>query len=195
MFNLKIMKTILRSLTILVAFGSAVQGQTSELTLKPSDVIALQISGIPQEEALGMNHAYRINDRGTITGLTFLDEEIKAAGLKPSELERAIVERYKSKQIYLRPSVSISVDQMGVTERMVYIMGAVVKPGPVPYRPAMKLADAIASGGGANTFGDLRKVKVVRSGKSLGIFDCRIEAKGNDGQLQLEPNDQVSVPD
>ena len=114
----------------------------SEQPLRAGDQIGITVSGIPPEEAVSMKNNYRISDRGTISLLYLSD--VRAAGMKPSELEKTIEQLYKSKEIYTHPSVNISVDTGAVTDRIVYVNGEVTKVGQVPYRPRVSPPHALS---------------------------------------------------
>lgn len=179
-------------LALIIGFNiTAANAQNKELPLKSGDQIGIQISGIPPEEVSQISHLYRISEQGSIS-LLYLDE-VQAEGLKPSELERKIASLYKGKEIYSHPTISISVDTTG-TERVVTVGGAVQKPGPVAYRSGLNIAAAIDMAGGKTPFGNMKKVKLVRSGKEYGPLD--LSKTGNrENEMLLEPGDRIVVPD
>lgn len=177
--------------TLLGIIAPALHAQNKELPLKSGDQIGIQISGIPPEEVQQISHNYRISEQGSIS-LLYLDE-VQASGLKPSELERKIAGLYKSKEIYTHPTISISVDTTG-TERVVTVGGAVQKPGPVAYRSGLNVAAAIDMAGGKTPFGNMKKVKLVRSGKEYGPLDLS-KTSNRDNEMLLEPGDRIVVPD
>ena len=110
------MKTLLIVLTTLFAFMSAgVQAQNRELALTSGDKIGITIGGIPPEDAQSINHIYPVGEDGSIS-IQFLNR-VNAAGVKPSELARKIEELFKSGEIYTHPSVTVTVDTQGGTER------------------------------------------------------------------------------
>lgn len=188
------MNTLLRTLFIVMAACMSLTQRSLaiELPLTPGDQVGIQISGIPPEESTQINHLYRISEQGTIS-LLYLDS-VQAAGLKPSQLEAKIVGLYKSKEIYTHPTVNVSIDSGSGTERLVYVSGAVTKPGPVPYRTGLTITKAISSAGGKTAFGRLSRVKLVRSGKAVGVFDLT-KAGSAAGDTPLEPEDEIVVPD
>ena len=177
---------------LLVMVGTFVQAQSREIPLRPGDQIGIQVSGIPPDEVTQISHNYRVSESGTIR-LLHLKEEVSVAGVKPSELERKIASLYISKEIYTHPTVSVSIDATG-TERVIYVSGAVTKPGQVPMRPGLTVSKAIAFAGGKTTFGKLSKVKLVRGGKPVGTLNLE-RAGSPDADTLLEPEDEVVVPD
>lgn len=181
---------ILLALLSLVSRG--VQAQGTELALKVGDSIGISVSGIPPEEMLAIKNTYRISDRGTIS-LLYL-EEVTAAGIKPSDLERKIEGLYKSKEIYTHPTVTISVDMGTITDRVVFVSGEVTKVGPVPFRPGLTASRAVSTAGGGTPFAKLSKTKLVRNGQVLAVLD--LSKGGNaDSATLLQPDDELVVPD
>lgn len=186
------MTRILHLCLVLVALCSTfAQAQNREIPLRPGDQIGIQISGIPPDEVTQISHMYRVSESGTIS-LLYLNE-VSVAGVKPSELERKIAALYKSKEIYTHPTVSVSIDATG-TERVIYVSGAVTKPGPVPMRPGLTVSKAIAFAGGKTPFGKLSKVKLVRGGRPVGTLNLE-RAGSPDADTLLEPEDEIVVPD
>jgi polysaccharide export outer membrane protein len=169
-----------------------VQAQTTENRLAAGDQVGITVSGIPPEEMVAIKNTYRISDQGTIS-LLYLNE-VRAAGMKPSELERSIEQLYKSKEIYSHPSVNVSVDAGGVTDRVVFVNGEVTKVGPVSFRPGLTASRALAMAGGGTAFAKLSKTKLIRRGQVIRVLDLSRVDKP-DGQIQLEPDDEIAVPD
>ena len=185
-------RILLILVTLLSLISRGVQAQGTELPLKSGDQIGISISGIPPEEMLAIKNNYRISDRGTIS-LLYL-EEVTAAGLKPSDLERKIEGLYKSKEIYTHPTVTISVDTGTIADRVVFVSGEVTKVGPVPFRPGLTASRAISTAGGGTAFAKLSKVKLVRNGQIIGTLD--LSKGGNaDSATLLQPDDELVVPD
>ncbi len=186
------MKNALLSMLAMLGLIGHVLAENTELPLKSGDQVGITVSGIPPEEMAAIKNNYRVSDRGTIS-LLYLDE-VKAAGLKPSELERSIEQLYKGKQIYTHPSVNVSTDNGGISDRAVFVNGEVTKVGQVPFRPGLTASRAVASAGGGTPFAKLSKTKLIRRGKVIAILDLAKTDKP-DGQTLLEPDDEIVVPD
>ena len=185
-------RTLLRLLTLVYTLLAVTTGlQAQELRLKTGDQIGIRISGIPPEEVSQISQMYRINGEGMINLLYIND--VRAAGTTPSELERTIAQIYKSKEIYTHPNVSISIDTNG-TERIVYVSGAVAKPGGVAYRQGLTVAKAISSAGGGTPFAKMSKVELRRGGKLLGVLNLT-RANATGGETKVEPDDEIVIPD
>jgi polysaccharide export outer membrane protein len=184
------MKHLILALLSLLTLTQQIFAQ-AELPLRAGDQIGITVSGIPPEEAVSIKNNYRISDRGTISLLYLSD--VRAAGMKPSELERIIEQLYKSKEIYTHPSVNISVDTGAVSDRIVYVNGEVTKVGQVPFRPGLTASRALASAGGPTPFGKPSKAKLIRRGQ-ITILNLADTSKP-DGQTLMEPDDELVVPD
>lgn len=186
------MRTLLIAFTVLAAcMNPAVQAQNRELALQPSDKISIQVGGIPPEDASSINHVYPIGEDGSIN-VQYLDR-VNAAGSKPSELARKIEELFKAREIYTHPSVTVTVDAAGITDRLVYASGEVTKPGPVSYRPGMTVSKTITSAGGPTPFGRMKQVKLKRKGQLIRELNLS-KAGSSDGDVLVEPEDEVVVP-
>ena len=66
-----------------------------------------------------------------------------------------------SKSSYQDPNVSVVVKQ--IHSKVVYLIGEVVKRGPVEMTPGMTLLEAIASAGGLTDFANKKKIYVLRN--------------------------------
>lgn len=185
-------RLLLIFVTLLSIWRPVGYAQSTETALSRGDVIGITISGIPPEEMMQIKNNYRISDRGTIS-LLYLDE-VTAAGLKPSDLERKIEQLYKSKEIYTHPTVTISVDTGTIQDRVVFVSGEVSKVGPVPFRPGLTASRALSSAGGGTPFAKLSKTKLVRKGQIVAELD--LSKGGNaDSATQLQPDDELVIPD
>jgi polysaccharide biosynthesis/export protein len=184
-------------LLFLLASHSTVQAQRSEIPLTTGDRITITIGGVPAEEVAQISKVYTISDSGTIPLLHI--NEVRAAGLKPSALQRAIENSYKSQEIYTNPVVSVSIDSLGAgTERVVYVSG-VITPGPKPFKPGLTAMQAIMSGGGPTPYGSLKKTRVVRTNpdgtRQTIAVDLSKYSSNPAVDIQLQPEDQVIVPE
>ncbi len=84
-------------------------------------------------------------------------------------------------------------DLVYVPERVyVYVAGEVNRPGPVPWRDGLTVSQAITAAGGATSLADLRRVIVLRDGKSVEVNLKRI-IRGREADRPLQPEDQVHV--
>ncbi|MBL9117465.1 MAG: polysaccharide biosynthesis/export family protein [Verrucomicrobiaceae bacterium] len=186
------MKAILLTFLTSLFLSQFMLAQNRETPLQAGDQIGISIAGIPPEEMVSIKNTYRIDGRGYIS-LLYLDQ-VKAAGLTASELARSIEGLYKSKEIYTRPSVNVSVDTNDPGGRVVFVNGEVVKVGQVPFRPGLTAAMALATAGGGTPYARLSKVKLIRGGQVIVILDLS-KAEKPDGQTLLQPDDYLVIPD
>lgn len=190
------MKALIHALIALLALTS-LRAQTSEIPLRPGDRIAITIGGVLPEEVAQISKVYTISDAGTISMLHI--NEVRAAGLKPSALQRAIESAYKTQEFYTNPTVAVSIDAMNdTTARQVYVSG-VNQPGPKPYKPGLTAMQAIMAGGGPTPYASLRKTRIVRTNndgsRQTIAVDLSKYSSNPSVDVPLQPEDQVIVPE
>jgi polysaccharide biosynthesis/export protein len=174
-----------------IAAPAAFAQAGGELPLRSGDRITISIGAIPDNEVAQIKGIYTVRDNGTIN-LLYIGE-VRAAGLKPSNLERLIEQTYVSREIYTRPSVLVSIDGGDITTRSVYVTG-VQKPGPVPYKPGLTLSQAIQMAGGPTAFSTMRKVRLTRGTKTTEHNLSKY--LGNPSiDVVLQPDDQINLPE
>jgi polysaccharide export outer membrane protein len=129
--------------------------QNSELPLKAGDRVALSVGGVLESDAAQISKVYSISDSGTIN-LVHVGE-VKAAGLKPSALQRAIQDAYIKAEIYTKPVVNVTIDGGHTPDRMVYVVSGCRKNGPVAYNAGMTIMKAVSVAGGLNPDTEVRR--------------------------------------
>lgn len=187
------MKTFLLLLAGLLLSLPHAHAQSGELALKPADRITISVGGIPDNEVMQIKGVYAISDSGTINLLHI--GEVRAAGLKPSSLQRSIEQIYISKEIYTRPNVLVSIDSMGGQDSRMVMVTGVQKPGAVPYKQNMTISQAIMTAGGPTPFGSMRKVKLVRAGRTPTIHNLSSGTGNPSVDVIVQPDDQIIVPE
>ena len=120
--------------------------------------------------------------------------DVQASGMTPLQLADQIAAKLKK---YIQdPNVSVVISQ--IHSKVVYLLGEVVKRGPVEMTPGMTLLEAIASGGGLTDFANSKKIYILRneSGSQQRIPVHYKEALKGDGTLNLvlKPGDTIVVP-
>lgn len=184
-------------LALLIAPGASLQAQNGELPLRASDKIAISIGGVPADEAVSISKTYTISDAGSINLLHI--NEIKAVGMKPSQLQKRIEEAYKSAEIYTHPTVTVSMDSTADSARLVFVNAGCLKNGPVPYRAGLTLMQAIGSAGGPTAFAKTTKTQLTRTSASgqrtTSVHDLKKISKNPSLDVQLQPDDQVIIPE
>jgi polysaccharide biosynthesis/export protein len=126
--------------------------------------------------------------------------DVRAGGLTPAELGRALTERFSER--LKSPEVTVIVENP--PEPMVFVVGEVGGPRPVPFRQAKTVAQAIAYAGPLAKSGDLHAVSVVRL-NALGQLESHaLQSEASWSQpevimalqgVALKPNDVVFVPE
>ncbi|MCL4176664.1 MAG: polysaccharide biosynthesis/export family protein [Verrucomicrobia bacterium] len=148
---------------------------------------------------------------GTLSMTTFSDQNAAGIGEELADLKRSFVLRQGrllavdfnrllregdlSQNIYLEPDDFVYLPP--AASRQVYVLGAVVQPRPVPYMEGMTVAGAVASAYGTLRDAYLPHVAVVRGSLAepqLTIVNYRKVIRGEENDIQLEPNDIVYVP-
>ena len=185
-------------LTALLLAAPVLHAQNSEIPLRPGDRVTVTIGGVPPEEVQQISKLYTVSDGGTINLLHI--SEVQASGMKPSSLQRAIEQTYKSQEIYTNPTVTVSIDDMGsgAPSRTVYVSGVNV-PGPKPYKPGLTAMQAIMAGGRPTPYGKLSKTTIIRTltnGTRETISrDLSKYSRDPSVDVELQPEDQIIVPE
>lgn len=185
----------LRILSCIIACLGAVipaHGQNGELALKANDRVTISIGGIPDNEVPQISKVYTISDNGTVNLLHI--GEVRAAGLKPSTLQRTIEQTYVAREIYTRPTVTVSTDDSATTARMIYVISGCAKNGPIPYNNGMTILKAVGSAGGFSPFARPSKTKLLRNGVTTEVNLKDISADPS-RDIKLQPEDQIIVPE
>ena len=158
--------------------------------IEPGKSINITIANVPEEDKATISNIYPVSDGGTIN-MPFLGA-VRAAGLRNEELAASLQSRYKAAGIYTNPTIQVITNmvQGKINEETVTVGGQVKNPGPVPYAKELTLWGAIQARGGANEFGSMRRVKVIRNG-SQKVYDA---TKAQFMQMPLQRNDTIEVP-
>jgi len=109
--------------------------------IRSNDLVAVSIYGEPD-----LAHTVRVDSDGAIR-LPLLDRKIKADGLMPEELEKAIAQAFKAEQILINPWVSVTVAEYH-TLRPISVAGAVRNPITFESADDLTLLEAITRAGG-----------------------------------------------
>jgi polysaccharide biosynthesis/export protein len=160
------------------------------VTLRTGDMFDLRLGGIPQEYAAEFAFQYTIGQDGTIN--VPLIGEIKAVGLTPSQLERAIQAKLVTDKVFSHPAVLINVAQAA---RFVSISGGVLAPQRLSWSPDLTLSSGIGNCGGLGVFSNGKGIRIVRDGKVAGSYSLKELSKDPSKDPKLFPGDQVIVPE
>ncbi|HEV2485787.1 MAG TPA: polysaccharide biosynthesis/export family protein [Terracidiphilus sp.] len=120
--------------------------------------------------------------------------DVQASGMAPTQLASQIAT--KLKKYIQEPNVSVVITQ--IHSKVVYLLGEVVKRGPVEMTPGMTLLEAISSAGGLTDFANSKKIYILRNepGSQQRIRVHYKEALKGDRMLNLvlRPGDTIVVP-
>jgi protein involved in polysaccharide export with SLBB domain len=147
----------------------------SELRLESGDKIHVTVYG--EKDLTG---DYQVNTGGYVA--LPLAGSVKAAGLTPPDLERALEGQFKSLR---NPKVTVEV----LTFRPIYVLGEVQKPGEYPYRAGLNVLSAIAIAGGATYRASTSEVLIQRAGTPT------LQKFPQSPTVLVMPGDLVRVPE
>jgi Periplasmic protein involved in polysaccharide export len=180
------MKTIYLLLFGLLALAGFAHAQS---TIEAGRAIEVRIQGVPSEEMSRVNNTYPVSEGGYIR-MPFIGN-VRAAGLSPNALANSIEARYRSAKIYTDPTVQVFASSDETKAQYIVTVGGYVRrPGPVSYTRGLNLYNAVQAAGGANEFGSMYRVKLIRDGNLRQYNLMETEAKG----VLLKPNDTIEVP-
>ena len=127
-------------------------------------------------------------------------KEIMALGLRPDELKVKLMEELGN---FFKPAPEVYIQVKQINSRMVFITGAVAKPGPYPLIGAMTVLHLVSIAGGVAEFADLKNVMLVsatlkdRNGQPLSYRINYAELKKGvnlaKNNIELRPGDTVIV--
>ena len=161
---------------------------TLSTVVGPGDLFEVSVLGekdLPKE--------YRVQPDGTVD-FPYVDR-LTVAGLEPQQIEELIKHQLEEKKILVNPQVPLVVKQYN--SKKVSIVGAVQKPGSLPWTEGMKLVDAISQSGGLTSLANGDRVRITRlvgGGKTVtatvSIDDI---TDGTLGDIPLQAGDTIKV--
>jgi polysaccharide export outer membrane protein len=161
---------------------------TQSTTVGPGDLFEVSVLGekeLPKE--------FRVQPDGTIE-FPYVDR-LSVAGLEPQQIEELIKKGLVDHQILKDPQVTLVVKQY--SSKKVSIIGAVNKPGSLPWTEGMKLIDAISLAGGLTSLANGDRVRITRNVSSGGTVTATVSVDDiSDGKLQdvpLQAGDTIKV--
>lgn len=164
----------------------------TDYVLRPSDLVRVQIFQEPDLE-----REVRITQEHTITLPLIGTVEIKDRTVRQTEeLIRALYD----KDYLVNPQINLTV--LEYSESTVQVVGAVNRPGAVPFPPEQKLTlvEAIARAGGQSRIADLRKVRLSRTTadgrtENFTVNVDELMKTGSGEQWYLIKGDVIFVPE
>jgi polysaccharide export outer membrane protein len=167
--------------------GAATVAVTGNYLIGPADVLNITVW---KEATLSGNLLVRPDGMITMPLLG----DVSASGLTPLQLGGQIQAKLKS--FIQDPLVTVEISQ--IHSKTVYLLGEVVKKGPIELTSGMTLLEAISSAGGLTDFANAKKIYVLRNelGKRSKILAHYKDAlKGNSASnLILQSGDTIVVP-
>jgi polysaccharide biosynthesis/export protein len=185
------MRVVLAVLAFCAVWATAAFAQE----LQAGDTIAISVYQDPK-----LDRQVVIGPTGNISFP--LAGQIKAAGLTPQDLEKALRAKLRDKYA---GTLDITVALVAATKPddeqkpRFYITGEVNKPGPYMWRSNTTLVQAIAMSGGLGQFAARHRIQVrrrVSGNESTFLFDYGAYEAGKDGggNIELQPGDVIIVP-
>lgn len=203
---MKLTKLLL--LVLLFSSVAGVYGQTKDASNKPADGSAAPAPAAAATDSyvIGASDVLTITvwKEPTLSGnilvrpdgmisLALLGD-VQAAGLTPLQLADQIAS--KLKKYIQEPNVSVVINQ--IHSKVVYLLGEVMKRGPVEMTPGMTLLSAISSGGGLTDFANSKKMYILRNeagSQSKIPVNYKQALKGDSSaNIALKPGDTIVVP-
>lgn len=181
----------MRSLQLILAFllATLLPVSAQVATIGPGDAVKVTVRSVPEKDMAMLNGVYKVDANGRLVGLPFLQGALQASGLTEGQLAQNITAAYKAAGIYTSPSFTAIVDTPP-TARRITVGGRVIRPGPQDYVENMTVFQAFTAAGGADRFGQKKRVFLLRSGQEKQTFNMENDA---DKVVRLLPNDTLEV--
>lgn len=184
---------VLRSLTLIAfAFISLLQSSiisaAEDYRLHHGDGVFISVWG---EDTL--QKEVRVLPDGSITFP--LSGRVDVGNLTTTEAEKKITDKLKT---FLKdPQVSVVVTS--VEGNKAYVIGKVIKSGPILLTGPTTVLQALSVAGGFDKFADTNKIKVIRHspGKQTSLavnYEKLIRGDGLESNIVLQPGDTILVP-
>src|ERR1035438_1253022 len=131
--------------------GAPSANPSGAIALREGDVLKITFPGAPN---LDTTQAIRADGKLVLPVVG----EITVAGMTPTELEKDLINRYSSQ--LLSKEVRVAVESSSF---VVYVTGAVLRPGKISSNPSLSALEAIMEAGGFDyTKANQKAVKVIR---------------------------------
>jgi polysaccharide export outer membrane protein len=163
------------------------EGTADDYVIGPSDQLVVTV----WKEA-SFSGTYLVRPDGMIS--IPLVGDIQASGLTATQLGNQIA--IKLKKFMQDPNVTVLISQ--IHSKVIYLLGEVMKKGPVEMTAGMTLLQAVSSAGGMTDFANTKKMYILRmvGGKQTSIpLHYKLALKGDGAEnLTLQPGDTIVVP-
>ncbi|MGH9786942.1 MAG: polysaccharide biosynthesis/export family protein [Terriglobia bacterium] len=163
-----------------------------EYVLAPGDQVEVVVRRVGE-----LSRVVGVRPDGNIS-LPLLDD-VPAAGLTPRELDARLTELLAGRLV--EPDVTVIANQ--IRQPVVYVVGDVLRPSPLPIRDAPTAMQAIALAGGLARSAARRDITIIRLSEDgfLRAIPITVEDEGQPGPFLaagsnlLQPDDLVFVPE
>jgi protein involved in polysaccharide export with SLBB domain len=145
--------------------------------IRPSDQLRVQVY-----DDQNITGEYQVDASGYIS--IPLAGRVKASGLTPPQLERAIVAKLTN-GVLKKPDVAVQILAYGP----IYVHGEVKRAGEFPYKPGLTIMDAVALAGGYTYRADESAAFVTRAGSHVE------RSYGLNGSVRIYPGDNIRIPE
>lgn len=185
---MNIKKTFLLLLTGAIFTSTALAETAAIYKLNEGDLLQISVWG---EETL--QKEVRVLPDGSITFP--LAGRVEVADQTAPEVEKRLTEKLK---VYL-PDPQVTVVVSNTEGNKAYVIGKVLKPGPVLLTGTTTVLQAISLAGGVDKFADLDTIKVLRgNGKDQSVVPVNykklIKGQSLDSNVLLNAGDTILVP-
>jgi polysaccharide biosynthesis/export protein len=179
---------IMLFLLIVATFNTFAADASNAYKLNQGDVLNISVWG---EESL--QKEVRVLPDGSITFP--LAGRVEVANQTTPEVEKRITEKLKT---YL-PDPQVTVVISNIEGNRAYIIGKVVKPGPILLVGPMTVMQALSLAGGLDKFADLDSIKVLRgTGTNQTLhavnYNRLIKGQALESNILLNTGDTILVP-
>jgi protein involved in polysaccharide export with SLBB domain len=190
-----VLRRLLLLLTLLlVACGPPHPGPPNLPTPTPSTIVGpgdvFEVSVLGEKD---LPKEFRIQPDGSVD-FPYVDR-LQVAGLEPQQIEELIKKELVGKKILVNPQVTLVVKQYN--SKKISVIGAVQKPGSIPWTDGIKLVEAISLSGGFTSLGDANHVVLTRNvggGKTVtAIVSVDDITDGKQSDPPLQAGDTIKV--
>lgn len=183
------MKSILFAIAFFFCATSALFAQA---TLRPGDTVDIRLAGVNVPDETQMFSAqYTVDGQGMVN-LPYINN-IKAAGLHPSQLQIAIQNALIAGKIYTHPTITVSVAGNGPNSaRFVNVGGEVKAPQRIVYTADLTVMNAIIAAGGFTEYANQHKIRWTH-GDKVTMLDAAKLRKNPASDPKISPGDNVEV--
>jgi polysaccharide export outer membrane protein len=159
----------------------------SQAVLRVGDVFEMRLSGMPVDVAAEFALQYTVSEAGEVD-IPYIGPT-KAAGLTTTQFSRSIERKLVESKFFTTPTAVVNLTPQS---RFITVGGGVRAPQTIAWTPDLNLSTAIKRAGGQSDFGNIKKIKVIRDGKTT-RYNLKKRDKDPTQNPKLLPGDEVEV--